>query len=143
MDTETNSRFVGFHDPVKAPIPRGLNAVQLAALRTLKDKRSFNDLVEDIFVVLVQDDPKFVGYLEATQDSQAQEGSLSADDLEAAAIIRDKAAVGSEVSLSKKAVIAHSMRIVAKRYNFGRKQRKYIVSGEFVPPDNNGNSSNE
>jgi hypothetical protein len=120
LDTqETDRRFVGFHDPIKAPIPRGLTATQLAALRTLKNKRSLNDMIEDIFVSLVQDDPQFVAYLEATQ--------------------------GSEVRLLKKAVIAHSLRIVAKRYNFSRKQRKYLVGGEYVPPDTNGSgsSSNE
>jgi hypothetical protein len=53
-------------------------------------RRSINDLVEDIHKMLIQND-QYLGFLYALYDEQAVEGSLAADDIELARMIREKA----------------------------------------------------
>jgi hypothetical protein len=108
--------------------------------RQIKAERTLNDLVEDIHRILVNEDPKYRSYLRATYDAHAVEGSLAADNVLAAMIIREKAKeIGSnEVATEKLAIINLSLGVVLRRYKASRKQRRNMVGGEEVPSDNNG-----
>ena len=96
-------------------------------------------MVEDIHRVLVNEDPEYRAYLRATYDAHAVEGSLAADNVLAAMIIRERAKkIGStEVAEEKLAIINLALGVVLRRYKASRKQRRNTVAGEEVP-DNNG-----
>jgi hypothetical protein len=108
--------------------------------RHIKSERTLNDLVEDIHRILVNEDAKYRAYLRATYDAHAVEGSLAADNVLAAMIIREKAKeIGStEVAEEKLAIINLALGVVLRRYHASRKQRRNTVGGEEVPPDRNG-----
>jgi malonyl CoA-acyl carrier protein transacylase len=108
--------------------------------RHIKAERTLNDLVEDIHRVLVDQDEKYRAYLRAVYDAHAVEGSLAADNVLAAMIIREKAKeIGStEVAQEKLAIINLALGVVLRRYHASRKQRRNMVAGEEVPADNNG-----
>jgi hypothetical protein len=109
--------------------------------RVIKQERSLNDLVEDIHRTLVAD-PKYRAFLRACWDSQAAEGSLSADNFSAALMIREKAIELDieEVAREKLATISHALGVVLRRYGASRKQRRNLVGGEIVP-NGNGDES--
>jgi hypothetical protein len=112
------------------------NTAAHLAHRKLKAKRTLNDLVEDIHLSLVEDG-KYIGFLDAVYDEQAKEGSLAADNLEAAHMIREKAVkINSEIAKEKKATIAKSLNIVLRRYEWSRKERRNTVDGETVRTEN-------
>ena len=106
--------------------------------RSLKAERTLNDLVEDVHRILVNDNPKYRGFLRAVYDAHAVEGSLAADNIMAAMLIREKAKeIGStEVAEEKLAIINMALGVVLRRYNASRKQRRNTVGGEEVPPEN-------
>jgi len=108
--------------------------------RHIKAERTLNDLVEDIHRILVNEDPKYRSYLRATYDAHAIEGSLAADNVLAAMIIREKAKeIGSnEVAEEKLAIINLALGVVLRRYNASRKQRRNTVGGQQVPSEGNG-----
>ena len=109
--------------------------------RSIKAERTINDLVEDIHRVLINEDPKYREYLRAVYDAHAVEGSLAADNILAAMIIRKKAKdMGiSDVENEKLAIINLALNVVLRRYKKSRKQRRNMVAGEVVPADDNGN----
>jgi hypothetical protein len=106
--------------------------------RQIKAERTLNDLVEDIHRVLTNESAAYRGYLRAVYDAHAVEGSLAADNILAAMLIRDKAKeIGStEVAEEKLAIINLSLGVVLRRYKASRKQRRNMVHGEEVPNDN-------
>src|SRR5262245_8125238 len=108
--------------------------------RHLKAERTLNDLIEDLHRVLVNEDEQYRSYLRAVYDAHAVEGSLAADNIMAAMIIRKKAEkTGStEVANEKLAIINLALGVVLRRYHASRKQRRNMVAGEEVPSDNNG-----
>jgi hypothetical protein len=121
------------------PLPPALPASIDDWTRFLKQERTINDMVEDIHRTLVNESQKYRDYLRAVWDEQAVEGSLSADNYEAATMIRDKAkTIGSEVANEKKATIVKALNVVLRRYHASRKQRRHMVAGEEVPADTNG-----
>ena len=77
--------------------------------------------------------------LDAVYDDEAVEGSLAADNLEAAAMIRDRAVkLGmTELADKKKATIAKALGVVLKRYELSRTERRNTVDGKVVPPTDN------
>ena len=105
--------------------------------RVIKAERTLNDLVEDIHRELVND-VKYREYLRAVYDAHAVEGSLAADNVLAAMMIRDKAKERSisEVANEKLAIINMALGVVLRRYHASRKQRRNMVAGEEVPNDN-------
>ena len=109
-------------------------------VRYIKTERTLNDLVEDIHRVLVNDSPKYRGYLRATYDSHAVEGSLAADNVLACIMIREKAVeIGStEVAEEKLGIINSALGVVMRRYHASRRQRRNTLGGEVVPPENGG-----
>ena len=106
-----------------------------------KAERTLNDLVEDLHRALVNENPEYRAYLRATYDAHAVEGSLAADNVLAAMIIRTKAkndasGLYSEVAEEKLAIINLALGVVLRRYHASRKQRRNTVGGEEVPSEN-------
>lgn len=126
MDDRTNDK----HLRTAPPLPT--NTAAHLAHRKLKSKRTLNDLVEDVHLSLVED-ATYVGYLNAVWDEQAIEGSLSADNLMAAQMIRTRAVKqGGDLATEKLATIAKALGIVLRRYEWSRKERRNMVDGEIV-----------
>jgi len=119
--------------PVPLPSTRG----DLAVLRKLKAKlKPLNDQVEEVVEQLIED-AKFNRYLQAVYDEQAVEGSLAADNIGAAIMIREKALELGYSSLAdeKWATISKALGVVLRRYGLSRKERKNTVNGEVVRGD--------
>lgn len=108
--------------------------------RHTKVERTLNDMVEDLHRVLVNEDEKYRAYLRAVYDAHAVEGSLSADNVLAAMIIREKAKANgvTEVAEEKLAIINMALGVVLRRYHASRKQRRQMLGGEEVPGGDNG-----
>lgn len=107
-------------------------------LRHIKHERTLNDMTEDVHRALMNENhADYKKYMYAVWDEQAEEGSLAADNLEAAAIIRVKAErMGfAELARQKKTVIVKSLNVVLRRYHQTRKERRQMVAGEVVPTD--------
>jgi hypothetical protein len=121
--------------PKAPPLPSNIADWQ----RQVKAERTLNDMVEDIHRALVENE-QYLALLRATYDAHAVEGSLSADNVLAAIMIRDKAKVMNipDVAKEKLAIINLSLGVVLRRYKASRKQRRNTVGGEEVPSDNNG-----
>lgn len=121
------------------PRPAELPAVIDDWQRYLKTQRTINDLVEEVHRELVKDD-QYRSYLYACWDEQAIEGSLGADNIMAAKMIRDKA--GNEkgddhpLTQEKLATISKSLGIVLRRYHASRKERRDMIDGKIVPNNN-------
>jgi hypothetical protein len=120
------------------PLPPGPeNQRSLLAKRVLVHKRTLNDLVEDILVQLWEDND-FRRYTRAVWDEQAIEGSLAADNIMAATMIRERARENdnNEVANEKLATIAKAMGVVLRRYEESRQERRNRLHGENVPGNN-------
>jgi hypothetical protein len=106
--------------------------------RVIKAERTLNDLVEDIHRTLVNESERYRSLLRATYDAHAVEGSLSADNILAAMMIRDKAKdIGSsEVAEEKLAIINLALGVVLRRYKMSRKQRRHMIHGEVEDTSN-------
>lgn len=120
--------------PLPEKLPSNLEDWQ----RKLKAERSLNDQVEDLHRMLCEDED-YLSFLYAIYDEQAVEGSLSADNIMAAEMIRDRAKKidGSEVAHQKLATIAKSLGVVLRRYGASRKERRQTVHGEVVQAEGN------
>ena len=106
--------------------------------RANKVERTLNDLVEDIHRILVNESADYRAYLRAVADAHAVTGSLSFDNCKACELIQLKAEkIGSsEVAEEKLAIINLSLGVVLRRYKASRKQRRNMLRGEVVPPEN-------
>jgi hypothetical protein len=93
--------------------------------RLLKPK-TLTDHVEELHITLVQMSAEYRTLLEAVSDVQAVEGSLMADDIMAALMIRNLAMDGGidEVSREPLAVIRTALKVVLRRYGASRNQRR-------------------
>jgi hypothetical protein len=110
-------------------------------VRAIKAERNLNDQVEDLHRVLVGENEKYRKYLRATYDQHAVEGSLSADNVFASMLLRDKAKQvdpNGDVANEKIAVINLALGVVLRRYKASRKQRRQTVGGQVVPNEDNG-----
>jgi hypothetical protein len=118
-----------------APLPEKLEDWQ----RKLKAERTLNDLTEDMHRLLCDDD-SYIAYLQAVYDSDAVEGSLAADNIMAAQMIRERAKkAGSEMAKQSLATIGRCLGVVLRRYELSRKQRRDTVGGVRVKPENVNN----
>jgi hypothetical protein len=119
--------------PVPAQLPATLDEWQ----RFIGSKRTINDLVEDAHRALLASDQKdkYRDFLFAVYDEQAVEGSLAADNLEAANMIREWAndKGNDELAREKKATIVKALGVVLRRYHASRKERRQMVDGQVVP----------
>jgi len=128
------------HVPEPPPVPANIDDWT----RYIKAERTLNDLVEDIHRQLVPESERYRKLLHAVTDGQAVEGDLSIDDALAAIMIRDKAiAIDSEIKDEKLGPIKLALRVVLRRYKMSRKQRRNMVGGEVVPPDNGNTAAAE
>ena len=97
--------------------------------------RSLNDQIEELHLRLLEN-PKYVEFLAATGNEEAKEGSMIADDFEAAAMIRAEAEKrgNAVVAGSKKATIRRCLAIILHKYRQSRKERRYTVGDEVIEP---------
>jgi len=121
---------------VAPPLPSSIDEWE----RVSKAERTLNDLVEEVHRVLVDDDKlgeRYRSLLRAVYDAHAVEGSLAADNVLAAMMIRDKAAEmrSTEIVSEKLAIISMSLNVVLRRYKSSRKERRQMLAGEVVPGD--------
>jgi transposase len=129
------------------PIPLPATPNEWEAARKIKRERTLNDHVDDIHMAL-QASPdevlrvKYNTYLDAVYDEDAVEGSMVADDFEAAAIIRkfagdqtdDKGNVRDPYVASKKlATLVKALRVVLNRYKASRDHRRITLDGTETP----------
>jgi len=129
MDQITRAR----PEPLPATIQDLLTRRQRVAPPNLNDK------VERIYLELYPD-PKFQRYLDAVYASDAQEGSLYADDLLAAQMIRAWATEGDKdlyVAGKNLATIARALNVVQARYGISRKARAGKVGDTSVETETN------
>lgn len=125
MQLETGKSVKAF-----VPVPRHLDEW----VRKSPFNRTLNDLVEEIHIELVNSNENYRKFLDAVYDEQAVEGSLVADNLEAARIIREAALKERKVAVSnqKLATLSKALNLVLKRYNQSRKDRRNTVGGHRV-----------
>lgn len=127
-DTDTDRSLREARAPFTHPVP----AAPDDWVRRIKFKLTLNDQVESIHKMLLEDN-EYLTFLSATDDSQAVEGSMSTDNVEAARRIREKAAdIRSPVAQHKLHSIVIALNVVLKRYGVSRKERKNMVGGEIV-----------
>lgn len=107
--------------------------------RFLKQQRTINDHVEDSHRDLLQGEQadQYRSFLTAVYDEQAVEGSLAADNIEAARMIRAYANENGNHDLAKEklATIAKALGVVLRRYHQSRKERRQMIDGEIIPGD--------
>ena len=121
-----------------APLPATRD--ELLARKTMKRGPSLNDDVDRIHVIL-WDNPDYQRFLNAVFDSDAVEGSCTADNFEAARMIRSYATENKDfyyVSKKNLTTLVKSMSVVLRRYHMSRHERAMTVQGETV---GNGNHS--
>lgn len=116
-----------------ASIPLPATTAEFLERRKSQINRSLNDLVEELHLQLFENE-KYRGFLEATYNEDALEGSLHADDHEAARILRLHAREVNCVQVKDKkiATIAKVLNKVLAKYDSTRRQRRNTVGGEVV-----------
>jgi hypothetical protein len=121
--------------PRPNPLPSTVQDLQ--AMRKVFHQPTLNDRVDTIFVHLWENE-QFRRLLDGVYDSDTVEGSRSADDIFAAVMIRDAAKQRGDLYVAGKnaATLSRSMRVVAKRYGIGRKERAHEVAGQIVNMSN-------
>ena len=113
----------------KVPLPSTVSDMLARKSPTLQN---LNDHVDAIHVKLFGDDEKYAMLLDAVYDEEAQEGSLAADNIMAAIMIRDYATKdNADVYVAKKklATIVKSLNVCLRRYHMGRKERAISIAG--------------
>lgn len=112
---------------------------EMIAQRKHEMRRTLNDHVEALHLQLY-DDAKYQRLLDAVYDEDAVEGSLSADNLLAAQMIRERAAGengrDAYVAEKKLATISKALGVVLRRYGMSRKERARMIDGETVDSNN-------
>jgi predicted subunit of tRNA(5-methylaminomethyl-2-thiouridylate) methyltransferase len=120
------------------PVALPVTTEDLLAARKAQSQRTLNDYVEEAYIALWPNE-EFRRLLEAVYNEDAVEGSCDDDDHEAAKMIRDFARKDDRIPylMDKKiATIIKSLRVVMRRYGFGRKERAQTVGGEVVHMNN-------
>ena len=120
------------------PAPLPATVEDLIARKTIKSAPSLNDDIERIHLIL-WDNAEYRRFHEAVFDEDTVEGSCTADNFEAATLIRTYAEGHDQfkyIAKKNKTTIVKSMNVVLRRYHMSRKERAMTVAGEVVP--NNG-----
>ena len=108
-----------------AALPSDLRTMQRKSLRS----RTAADMVED--VVMGSDlasDERFIALIEAGINAEAVEGSLKADDIIAAQMIRDAAPDGSPLKSRNLESIRFGLNVVLRRYGQSRRERRELTA---------------
>jgi len=116
---------------VPPPLPATIE--DLLAQRKSSNK-TLNDYVQDVHTRLWDND-QYRRLLEAVFDADAVEGSTTADDYEAADMIRKFARENKIPILAEKnrhTILLH-LGVVLRRDKISRKMRKNMLRGEIVP----------
>lgn len=138
MDEKSPIPPVGVSRHGVPPLPA--TREDLIAQRKVLGTKVLNDYVEEVHLAL-WDNPQYQGFLEAVYNEEAAEGSTKADDLEAAAMIRQYA-IDNKIPLiptKKKETIAKALNVVLRRYGISRKERRSMIGGEHVDIGYNDN----
>jgi hypothetical protein len=123
--------------PKIRPIPRSrdlpANVTELEAGRITARTVSLLDEVEQAFLALFEE-PEFKKYRDALEDDACVEGSVFADDICAAQMIRKKAEVLGlhQVEDADLTLLSQKLRAAERRFNVARKQR--ANAPDDVPP---------
>ena len=136
-ETEAPNFSLGRQSPSYVRLPQTVE--ELLAQRKPMVGRTLNDYVEDIHVKLWPN-PTYQKLLDAVYDEDAVEGSLTADNLEAAGMIREFAAGEGQVPQvagRKKATIVKALNVVMRRYHMSRGERAVTLGGEPVSNTHN------
>lgn len=98
---------------------------------------NLNDYVERVHLILIKDG-SYLAYLEAIYDEDAIEGSLAADNLEAARLIRNYARSKAipQIANRKLATIVKALNIVLRKHGTSRKERSVTLGGKIVSTPN-------
>ena len=113
------------------PDPLPATVADLLTYRQKIAPPNLNDKVETLYLALYPD-PTFQRFLDAVYSEDTQEGSLYADDLLAAKMLRDYAdGDGNDpyVASKKLATIVRALNVVQGRYNLTRKARAIKIGG--------------
>jgi hypothetical protein len=105
--------------------------------RKFEMRRTLNDHVETIHLKLYEN-TDYQRLLDAVYDEDAVEGSLAADNLLAAQMIRTAAVADNAdpyVAEKKLATISKALAVVLRRYGMSRKERARMIDGESVDPN--------
>lgn len=122
----------------KKTIPLPATVEEMLSRRTMPDRRTLNDHVDDIHKALWGVDDEYRRLLDAVYDEDAVEGSLAADNYLAAKVIRDYAIKDGRnpyVAGKKLATLVKALNVVLRRYHMTRKERAITVAGEAVNAD--------
>ena len=113
----------------KIPVPRSPSEWVLKS----NFSRTINDLVHELHTALYADEA-YLRYLDATSNAQAVEGSCTADDYEAARLIRMEASKRNmeRVANANLETIRRALNVVLHRYKMSRRERRNLVDGEIV-----------
>lgn len=120
---------------LSVPAPSDRQAL-MAQRRNLAAVRNINDIVEDAFVALYDPEkhPRFVSLVTGAWNSDSVEGTLAADDHEAARYIRGYAEKENLPLIPEKklAALVQALHVVMRRYHLSRSERRVTVNGEQV-----------
>lgn len=122
---------------VNRPAPLPATVEDLMAQRKSMAGRTLNDYVEDLHLKLWPR-PDYQQVLDAVYDEDAVEGSLAADNLMAAIMIRDQAREENVIQVKgrKLATIVKALNVVMRRYRMSRKERALTIGGEIITRNN-------
>ena len=124
------------NDEVSRPkaIPLPATVEDMLAQRRTMAGRTLNDYVEDLHIKLWSS-PAYQQVLAAVYDEDAVEGSLAADNLMAAQMLRKQAQQDgvAQVSNRKLATIVKALNVVLRRYHLSRKERSMTIGGQVMP----------
>lgn len=124
----------------KFPAELPTTVAELEARKTMKSGPNLNDDIDRIHKALWSD-PDYRKWHIAMFDAEALEGSCTADNFEAAAMIREYAKQDQfpelgYIAKKNKTTIVKSMNTVLRRYHMSRHERAATVAGEIVPDSN-------
>ena len=121
-------------------VPPALPVASNEWKRFTKTQRTINDYVEDVHKALLDSDKgdQYRAFLFAVYDEQCVEGSLAADNVMSAKMIRAWAEDKSipELTREKLATISKALGVVLRRYHESRKERRNMIAGKVVESDN-------
>ena len=136
------------NEVAKVPLPK--TPTEWADARKIKSVRTLNDHVESIHIRLLDPTPikpdeedeaavkrckRYELLLDAVYDEEATEGSLSYDNFQAAAMVREYATSGGRdpyVADRKLSAIVKALNVILRRYGMSRKQRAKTLHGEEI-----------
>ena len=121
-------------DRTRAPKGDAMTTTAIPMWVQEMQRDNINDEIESIHLRLLED-KKYCAYLHAVYDAQAIEGSLAADNVMAAMMIRDAARTTGNAKLAdeKLGIIVNALNVVLRHHGDSRKQRCNMIGGQIMP----------